>query len=126
MVNNHIGFQTMRSHSSSKTVQKKWLLEGVLLRLFWLFHRSTLSYDSFHIWLNGQKGGREVKSPGILERWKITTDGTVSGPIYHLRTHQARHTRQSAIASDPRISPITKKRDLNHINSNMQVHYQHN
>jgi len=81
----------------------------------------VLSYNAFHIWLHGHQ-----KSPGILEKWRITSDGSVNGKIYQLRTHQARHTRQSAIASDPKVSPLTRKRDLNHINNSMQFYYQHN
>jgi hypothetical protein len=80
----------------------------------------ALSYDAFYVWLHGQPG-----SPGILEKWRITTDGSVDGEIYQLRTHQARHTRQSAIANDPLVSPLSRQRDLNHTDRNMQTHYQH-
>lgn len=82
---------------------------------------TALSYDAFYKWLHGQPG-----SPGILEKWRITINGSADGKIYPLRTHQARHTRQSAIASDPRVPALSRQRDLNHIDRNMQVHYQHN
>ncbi len=82
---------------------------------------SALSYDALFFWLHGHQSGQ-----GILQKWKITSDGSSNGDIYHLRTHQARHTRQSAIASDPQVSPLTLQRDLNHIDRNMQTRYQHN
>lgn len=86
-----------------------------------------VSYKTFHSWLHGHSSNRPAgRLHGIVETWKITVDGSADGEIYHLRTHQARHTRQSAIASDPHVSPLVRQRDLNHIDRNMQVHYQHN
>ncbi|HZU70499.1 MAG TPA: hypothetical protein VFA09_24720 [Ktedonobacteraceae bacterium] len=81
----------------------------------------VLSYDAFQHWLHGTHG-----ELGILERWNITADGSADGEIYRLRTHQARHTRQSAIASDPKVPILSRQRDLNHTDRNMQSHYQHN
>lgn len=90
----------------------------------------ALSYDALYHWLHGygDVGGKKRSSinRGILHKWKITIDGSPAGDIYHLRTHQARHTRQSAIASDPQVSSLTLQRDLNHIDRNMQAYYQHN
>jgi|GEM_PF-1665899 len=90
---------------------------------------TTLSYSALYIWLHSHTvgGGRKPlqQIPGILQRWKITVDGTPDGEIYQLRTHQARHTRQSAIARDPHVPLLARQRDLNHVDRNMQVHYQH-
>jgi len=62
---------------------------------------------------------------GIFEQWGITVDGSANGKIYHMRTQQARHTRQSVLAADPTISPLTRQRDLNHTSRDMQLVYQH-
>jgi hypothetical protein len=83
-----------------------------------------LSQKGFATWLRGNKDPRG-REPGILTRWKITTDGTTDGAIYQLRTHQARHTRQTALAKDPQISLLTRQRDLNHRHRDMQFAYQH-
>ena len=84
----------------------------------------ALSQSSFRVWLNGSlKKGKYW--PGILEEWKITDDGAEDGEIYHLRPHQARHTRQSALARDSHISLITLQQDLNHRNRDMQFAYEH-
>jgi len=83
-----------------------------------------LSYDAFQRWLNGRKDP-QGHTPGALERWKVTTDGRAVGAIYQLRIHQVRHTRQTAIARDPTVSPTTRQYDLNHINPDMQFAYQH-
>jgi hypothetical protein len=92
-------------------------------------HRSPrkatgLSYSSFHYWLNG-KNTPQGHTLGFLDLWKITRDGETGGEIYHLRTHQARHTRQTAIARDSTVSPTTRQYDLNHIHPDMQFAYQH-
>jgi len=90
---------------------------------------TDLTYDAFLTWLRGHsRGGGDISSrrnPGILERWKITVDGLPASEIYPLRTHYARHTRQSAIARDPSVPLPARQRDLNHVDRNMQVHYQH-
>jgi uncharacterized protein YecT (DUF1311 family) len=83
-----------------------------------------LSYAGFASWLRGIKNARGGQ-PGILQRWNITIDGTVDGAIYQLRTHQARHTRQTALAKDPQLPLLTRQRDLNHADENMQFAYQH-
>jgi len=62
---------------------------------------------------------------GVFARWGITEDGEADGEIFHLRTHQARHTRQSAIARDPQVSLLARQRDLNHTSRDMQFAYQH-
>ena len=83
-------------------------------------HASALSQSSVRFWLNGPRG-----DGGVLRRWGITTDGSADGPIYHLNTHQARHTRQTALAKDPQIPLLTRQRDLNHRFRGMQFAYQH-
>lgn len=90
-------------------------------------HASALSYKSLHNWLNGNV---EQKNPpkryyGVMHEWKITIDGSAEGEIYRFCTHYARHTRQTVLAREPQISILTRQRDLNHTNRNMQVHYQH-
>lgn len=79
-----------------------------------------LKYEDFNGWLNG---GYHRK--GVLARWGITADGSVDGPIYRLLTSFARHSRQSALALNPQISPLTRQRDLNHRDLDMQLTYQH-
>lgn len=90
-------------------------------------HVSGLDRAGFRLWLNGCKSpkhpDRAVK--GIMEVWGITADGTSGGPVYVFRTHNARHTRQSVIAEDPRVPPIALQRDLNHRDGDMQFAYQH-
>ncbi len=82
-----------------------------------------LSYDVLRMWLNGNKGVHSTT--GILERWNITVDGSANGEIYWLRTHQARHTRQTALASDPQVSLVARQQDLNVSNLDTQFAYQH-
>lgn len=81
---------------------------------------SELRYAVFNHWLNGNKYRK-----GVLELWGITADGTVDGPVYRLLTSYSRHTRQSELDLDPQISPLTKQRDLNHRDLDMQLFYQH-
>lgn len=85
-----------------------------------------LSYKSFESWLSGN-GISEANHhwPSIFHQWKITIDGKASGEIYHMRTQQARHTRQTALAQDPNIPPLIRQRDLNHTSRDMQLVYQH-
>lgn len=87
-------------------------------------HASALSQARFQRWLHGEFRQQPDKG-GILHRWGITTNGTLDGPIYYLRPHQARHTRQSALAKDPRISLLARQRDLNHRHRDVQFAYQH-
>jgi len=85
-----------------------------------------LAYKAFLAWLTGD--GAQMKthhSPGILQQWKITVDGSADGEIYHMHTQQARHTRQTALAQDPNIAPLVRQRDLNHTSRDMQLVYQH-
>lgn len=84
---------------------------------------SGLTYSSFCRWLNGARRGRGEK--GILTRLGITADGTEGGPVYRLRTDYSRHTRQSALALDPKISPQVRRQDLNHQDLDVQLAYQH-
>jgi hypothetical protein len=79
-----------------------------------------LKYVNFTCWLNGIGG-----MIGALTRWKITADGSEGGPTYHFLTSYCRHTRQSALALIPEISPLARQRDLNHRNLDTQFAYQH-
>ena len=79
-----------------------------------------LRYESFNWWLNGT--GRRK---GVLELWGITADGTDDGTVYRLLTSYSRHSRQSALAVNPQIDPLTRQRDLNHRDMSMQLVYQH-
>jgi hypothetical protein len=65
------------------------------------------TYNLRH-WLNGVKSGKV--SDGVLKKWGITTDGRAESPIYDLGLTFARHTRQSALALNPQISPRTSAR----------------
>ncbi len=85
-----------------------------------------LAYKSFLAWLAGNgTSENNHHAPGILQQWNITIDGSADGEIYHLRTQQARHTRQTVLAQDPSISPLVRQRDLNHTSRDMQLVYQH-
>lgn len=79
-----------------------------------------LKYVNFTSWLNGI--GR---MKGVLTLWGITADGSNSGPIYRFLTGNSRHTRQSALALVPQISPLARQQDLNHRNPDTQFAYQH-
>jgi hypothetical protein len=87
---------------------------------------TALSYSALINWFNGS-WTKEGQRPGILERWKITEDGTPDTPVYHLVTHAFRHGRANALSADASI-PITALRDdLNHNPAwlDMQRAYQH-
>ncbi len=85
-----------------------------------------MSYEVFFFWLVGGSGGNQSHHyPSIFRQWNITEDGLANGNIYYMRTQQARHTRQSALAQDPTISPLTRQRDLNYTSRDMQMIYQH-
>lgn len=87
---------------------------------------SPMTYDTIFTWLAGNGSGENNHhAPAIFQQWNITVDGTTGGEIYHMRTQQARHTRQSALAQDPSISPLTLQRDLNHTSRDAQMIYQH-
>jgi hypothetical protein len=79
-----------------------------------------LKYVNFTSWLNGIGRMR-----GALTQWGITADGSESGPIYRFLTSYCRHTRQSALAIVPQISPLARQQDLNHRNPDTQFAYQH-
>lgn len=79
-----------------------------------------LSYSDFRSWLRGNS-----RRQGILEKWNITADGSPDGAIYKLRPHQARHTRQTALARDPQVPLLARQYDLNHNQPDMQFAYQH-
>ncbi len=84
-----------------------------------------MTYHAFRCWLVGQTEKTPYRMRGVFEQWGITMDGSADGKIYHMRTQQARHTRQSVLAEDPTISPLTRQRDLNHTSRDMQLIYQH-
>lgn len=83
---------------------------------------TALGYHYFYNWLNGIPGKNSI---GVMQEWHITKDGTCDGTIFRMLTHHARHTRQSIISSDPQVTFLTKQRDLNHSDPNMQFAYQH-
>jgi hypothetical protein len=86
-----------------------------------------LSNQAFGKWLNGGLDPHNPGKwkPGALQLWNITVDGTAGGAVYKLTTQYARHTRQSVLALDRKVSLLTRQRDLNHTDPNMQVAYQH-
>ncbi len=84
-----------------------------------------LSYTALQKWLRNERVIHGHQYQGVFARWGITEDGEADGEIFHLRTHQARHTRQSAIARDPQVSLLARQRDLNHTSRDMQFAYQH-
>jgi hypothetical protein len=79
-----------------------------------------LTYVNFNQWLNGT-----WKRKGVLTRWGITANGAEDGSVYRLRTSYSRHTRQSALVLDPKISSQARQQDLNHQDRDMQFAYQH-
>lgn len=87
-------------------------------------HAHGLSYQSFSGWLT-RREEKTRRTFGVMQEWKITTDGSAKGKIYRLCTNYARHTRQTVLAREPQVTLLTKQRDLNHTDRNMQVHYQH-
>lgn len=89
-------------------------------------HTTGITYSAFTTWLNGRNHKDSRKSSiGIMKKWNITSDGSMNDLIYHFRTHDARHTRQSALAFYPEIPLLARQRDLNHRDTNMQFAYQH-
>lgn len=90
------------------------------------YRARPMSYEVFFFWLVGSREeGQNHHHPGIFRGWNITEDGRATGKAYYMRTQQARHTRQSALAQEPTISPLTRQRDLNHTSRDMQMIYQH-
>jgi hypothetical protein len=89
-------------------------------------HTTGLTYALFTWWVNGRANKNpQLAIGGAMRDWGITQDGTASGPIFHFRTHDARHTRQSVLAVHPEIPLLIRQRDLNHKDKNMQFAYQH-
>lgn len=82
-----------------------------------------LTYGSFNGWLNGKKGKEPYR--GILQVWGITEDGAAGSAPYKLKLSYFRHTRQSALALDPRIPLLARQQDLNHNDAAAQFAYQH-
>jgi hypothetical protein len=86
----------------------------------------AMTYHVFLHWLSGHSRGTQgPRASSIFEHWGITVDGQASSPMYFMYTQQARHTRQSVLAEDPNIAPLTRQRDLNHTSRDMQMVYQH-
>lgn len=81
-----------------------------------------LNYSALRVWLNGKKG---LPLEGVMTRWNITADGSSTGPIFVLRSHAARHARQTALMADPNVPRLAAQRDLNHRSVEMQSAYQH-
>ncbi|HEU5378999.1 MAG TPA: hypothetical protein VFV38_26550 [Ktedonobacteraceae bacterium] len=86
----------------------------------------AMTYHVFLHWLSGHSRGTQgPRTSSIFEQWGITVDGKAESPMYFMYTQQARHTRQSVLAEDPNIAPLTRQRDLNHTSRDMQMVYQH-
>lgn len=88
---------------------------------------NALSNSSLHRWLNGMGSSTQaaVKTLGVLQEWNITVDGLADSQVYKMCLNYGRHTRQSVLARDSKISPFTRQRDLNHTKADMQFSYQH-
>lgn len=87
-----------------------------------------IAFDQFNRWLNGSertKRGERVHSPGFMDKWHVTRDGSLGSEIFHLSTLYARHTRQSVLAGDHRVTPTSRSHDLNHNGRDAQFNYQH-
>jgi len=85
---------------------------------------TALQYPALRAWFNDTYRGK-TRYPGVLRQWNITVDSSTESDVYHLQTHQFRHTRQSALASDPQVSLLARQRDLNHPTRDTQFAYQH-
>jgi hypothetical protein len=66
-----------------------------------------------------------MQAQSAIELWGITSDGSANSPVYRLLPRYTRHTRQSALALNPQISLLTRQRDLNHQERDVQFAYQH-
>lgn len=87
-----------------------------------------LRFGAFDQWLNGYNAAkhRRVKRYlGFLEKWNVTHDGSIESQPYHMKTSHARHTRQSILAGDPRVTLLSRHQDLNHTGIDDQFTYQH-
>jgi hypothetical protein len=82
--------------------------------------KMALTYQVFTHWLNGS-----LDKAGVMSLWGITADASEDGPTYRFLTSHARHTRQSALALDPKISLLARQQDLNHGDPDVQFAYQH-
>ena len=67
-----------------------------------------LTYIGLRTWMNGST---TADFRGAFERWQISQDGEPDGPIYHYRTHRARHDRQTVLLQHG-APPVARLRDL--------------
>jgi hypothetical protein len=80
-----------------------------------------LTYIGLRSWMNGC---RAADFRGAFERWQISQDGEPDGPIYHYRTHQARHDRQTVLLQHG-APPVARLRDLNTRSRDAHLVYGH-
>jgi hypothetical protein len=80
-----------------------------------------LTCKSLRTWMNGRA---TTNFRGAFERWHITEDGGPDQPIYHYRTHRARHDRQTVLLQHG-APPIARLRDLNTRSRDAHLVYGH-
>jgi hypothetical protein len=69
-------------------------------------------------------GSRAADFRGAFERWQISQDGEPDQPIYHYRTHRARHDRQTVLLQHG-APPVARLRDLNTRSRDAHLVYGH-
>jgi hypothetical protein len=80
-----------------------------------------LTSKSLRTWINGRA---TTNFRGAFERWHITEDGGPDQPIYHSKTHRARHDRQTVLLQHG-APPIARLRDLNTRSRDAHLAYGH-
>jgi len=80
-----------------------------------------LTYVGLRSWMNGS---RAADFRGAFERWQISQDGEPDQPIYHYRTHRARHDRQTVLLQHG-APPVARLRDLNTRSRDAHLIYGH-
>ena len=80
-----------------------------------------LTYIGLRSWMNGSTA---ADFRGAFERWQISQDGEPDGPIYHYRTHRARHDRQTVLLQHG-APPVARLRDLNTRSRDAHLVYGH-
>src|SRR5439155_10264024 len=80
-----------------------------------------LTYIGLRSWMNGSP---TANVRGAFERWRITQDGEPDGPIYHYRTHRARHDRQTVLLQHG-APPVARLRDVNTRSRDAHLVYGH-
>ncbi|MBV9598090.1 MAG: hypothetical protein JOZ87_14630 [Chloroflexi bacterium] len=80
-----------------------------------------LTYVGLRTWMNGSV---TANFHGAFERWQITQHGDPDQPIYHYRTHRARHDRQTVLLQNGAL-PVARLRDLNTRSRDAHLVYGH-